>query len=140
MLLAVLGTGMVVGVTIAVLAYFVKLIDFNARIIVAKDQAIVNYSNTIENTGVCKKPSGDVYTVEELKNCDPKTLGASDVPGTLRANILNILAADESLGMVVSTGGDECRNPATDNNTLIKSSAIITTKLKPMKKLKQRRT
>ena len=114
MLLAVLGTGMVVGVTIAVLAYFVKLIDFNARIIVAKDQAIVNYSNTIENTGVCKKPNGDVYTVEELKNCDPKTLSASDVPGTLRANILNILAADESLGMVASTGGDECRNPATD--------------------------
>ncbi|MDO4760039.1 MAG: hypothetical protein Q4A33_01915 [Candidatus Saccharibacteria bacterium] len=114
MLLAVLGTGLVLGATIAVVSYCIKLINFNARIIIAKDQAIVDYSETIKNTGVCKKPSGDVYTVEELKKCDPKTLNASDVPGTLRANILNVLAADESLAMVPSKGGDDCRNPETD--------------------------
>lgn len=114
MLLAVFGTGIVVGITIAVVSYFIRAIDFNARVIIAKDKAIVDYSETIENTGVCKKPSGKIYTVEELKNCDPKTLNASDVPGTLRSNILNILAADESLAMVPSKGGDDCKNPETD--------------------------
>lgn len=113
MLLAVFGTGLVVGAAIAVVTYFIGLIDFNARVIIAKDKAIVDYSHTIENVGVCKKPKGDIYTLDELKSCDPKTLNANDVPGTLRSNILNVLAADESLAMVPSKGGDDCNNPET---------------------------
>ena len=114
MLLAVFGTGLVLGAAIAVVIHCAKLIGFNARVIMAKDEAIVAYSKTIENAGVCQRPKGSTYSLEELKKCDPNTTSVSDVPGTLRANILQTLASDESLGRVPNKGDSECVNPETN--------------------------
>lgn len=113
MLLTVFGTGIVIGAAIAVVSHCIRLIGFNARVISAKDQAIVTYSDTIKNAGVCKSPRGTVYALDELKNCDPNTISTSEVPGTLRSNILNNLASNESLSFVSSMGDDSCLNPET---------------------------
>lgn len=116
MLLAVLGAGIVFGVSAAVVLHFVDLIGFNARVIMAKDEAIVAYSDTIKNIGICKKPKGQVYSDSELKACNPNMTDVSDVPGTLRYNILNNLVADPSLNSVQRRDDSSCVNPSTNKS------------------------
>ena len=131
MLLAVFGTGIVIGAAIAVVTHWVKLIGFNARVISAKDQAIVTYSDTIKNAGVCRSPRGTVYSLDELKNCDPNTISTSEVPGTLRSNILQNLASNESLSYVPSKGDDDsCLNPETGKTYTYKELNTIYSKAK----------
>ena len=115
MVLAVLGTSIILGVGLAMIIHFVKYIAFNADVIAAAEASVANYSNVIEKIGVCTAPKGDIYTTEELKNCNPDTIDVSTIPGTLRANILSILAADESLNAVPNDNTDTgCINPETD--------------------------
>ena len=113
MILAVLATGVIVGVSLSITLHFIQTIGFNARIIMAKDEAIVAYSDTIKNVGVCKSPKGKVYTAEELKKCDPGMVNVDDVPNTLRSNILGVLAANESLNSVPKEAGSGCINSET---------------------------
>ena len=108
MILAVLGASLIVGVCLAVTFHFINLIEFNARVIVAKDQAIVAYSDTIKNVGVCKKPRGEVYSQEELKACHPGSIEIEEVPGTLRNKIMNDLAANPSINRVEKSDESEC--------------------------------
>lgn len=108
MILAVAGTGIITGVSIAFVMHFISLIGFNVNVIMAKDDAIVSYSNTIKNVGICKKPKGEVYTLEELKACNPDLITADDVPGTLRSNIINVLAYDDALAAVSQTDNTRC--------------------------------
>ncbi len=108
MILAVAGTGVILGVCLAVIVYFINLIGFNSRVISAKDEAIVAYSDTLKNVGICKAPKDKVYSLEELKRCNPDTVSPDSVPGTLRANVLNILAYDDALGVVAKTNNSRC--------------------------------
>ena len=116
MLLAVLGASLFLGAAISLVMHFVHQISFNAGVIVEEDQAIVSYSDTIKGIGICKKPSGDVYTDEELKKCNPDLVEASSVPGTLRANILEDMAANEALNSVPKENTTTCVNPNTNKN------------------------
>lgn len=116
MLLAVLGASVVLGIAISLTIHFVKQISFNTTVIMAEDEAIVAYSDVIKSTGICKSPKGDVYTDDELKNCDPDSIETSQIPGTLRANILENLAANESLNSVPKEASSACINPNTDKN------------------------
>ena len=108
MILAVAATGLVVGISLAVVLHFIQRISFNANVIMSEDKAIVAYSNTIKNVGICKKPKGEVYSLEELKKCSPDLVKADDVPGTLRANIINVLAYDDALAAVSDNNKSRC--------------------------------
>ena len=116
MLLAVLGASMILGVALALSLHFFKLIGFNAEAIGAENDAIDAYSSAIESIGICTKPKGKVYTEDELKKCNPDSIEVSQIPGTLRANILNNLAANVALNAVPKEDESGCKNPETDKN------------------------
>ncbi len=116
MLLAVAGAAIVLGIGIAVTLNLIKKISFNARVIAEADKSIVDYSNTIRDIGICPKPKGDVYSVDELKKCTPNTVSISSVPGTLRSNIVENLAANEALNSVPKENNSGCINPETKKN------------------------
>lgn len=113
-LLAVLGASIFFGVAVAMVLHFVKQISFNAGVIAEEEKAIVAYSNAIRDIGVCRKPSGSIYSEEELKNCNPEVVDVSSIPGTLRANIIENVAANAALNSVPKESTSECINPYTD--------------------------
>lgn len=116
MILAVLGASLVLGVSIALVIRFTNQISFNTRIIMEEERAVAEYSKVISDIGICKKPRGDTYSDSELKSCDPSAIEITEVPNSLRANILENLAANESLisvPKVTSTNDTSCINPIT---------------------------
>ena len=52
-LLIALVTAVVVGICGVLAVYFGKYINFNKKVISAKDAAIVDYEKTIKNVGLC---------------------------------------------------------------------------------------
>lgn len=116
MILAVLGASIFLGAAIAVVINSINKISFSASVIVAEDQAIVSFSDTIKNIGICPRPSGKVYSDDELKKCSPNSVSAASVPGTLRANILESMASNSALASVPNENNAACTNPATERN------------------------
>ncbi len=116
MLLAVLGAAMFLGAAVALNIHFIKEITYNAGVISKQDESIVNYSNAIKNIGICRSPKGSTYSMEELKRCYPNDIDVSEVPGTLRANIVENMAANEALNSVPKEGISNCANPETQKN------------------------
>ena len=113
MLLSVLGASIFLGIAAALIVHFIKLISFNTQVIMAEEEAIVAYSDVIRDAGICKQPKGRIYSNDELKNCDPESIEASEIPGTLRANILENLASNEALNSVPNESNSSCINPST---------------------------
>ncbi|MBO7718466.1 hypothetical protein J6S37_03175 [Candidatus Saccharibacteria bacterium] len=113
MLLAVFGAAVFLGIAIALVLHFIKTISFNTRIIMAEEESIATYSKVIETTGVCKKPSGSIYSDSELEKCNPDAIETSEIPGTLRYEILENLAANEALNSVPKETNSNCINPET---------------------------
>ena len=99
MMIEVLGASLIVGVAIVLSLHFFKIISFNNKVIAAKDEAISHYSDTIKFAGVCRSPSGSTYTEAELEKCDPSSIMAESIPGTLRSNVL-LMAANANLESV----------------------------------------
>ena len=116
MLLSVLGAAIFLGAAISLTMHFIKQISFNTNVIMAEDEAIVAYSDIIAATGVCQKPSGSVYSDTELAECNPDAIEISQIPGTLRANILTDVASNEALESVPDEIDDSCLNPTTGKN------------------------
>ena len=116
MLMAVIVASALLGVAIAFTVHFIQQISFNAKVIMASDESIVAYSNAIKSIGVCKSPRSEVYSDEELKKCDPDSIEASEIPNTLRANILEKVAANEALNSVPNKGDSNCINPETSKS------------------------
>ena len=114
MLLSVLGASVFLGAAISLTSRFIKQIAFNAEVIAAEDQSIADYSKVIRDTGICIKPQGDVYSDEELSKCNPDAIETSQIPNTLRSNVLEKLAANDALSSVPGTNNENCRNPETD--------------------------
>ena len=79
----------------------------------AEEESIAAYTEIIKTTGICKSPSGAIYSDEELKRCNPESIEISEIPGTLRANILENLAANEALNSVPNKSNSNCINPNT---------------------------
>ena len=115
-LLAVIGASVFLGAAIAIILHLADQISFNAHVIAEEEQAIVAYSNAIKDIGVCESPKGSIYTEKELENCSPDTIEASSIPGTLRANILESMAANAALNSVPKESTTECTNPLTGKN------------------------
>lgn len=110
MLLCVLGASLIFGATLAGLVHFVREIAFNSQILAREDQAIVNYSNAIRSTGICTKPKGNTYTDEELDKCNPSSIDVSQIPNTLRSNVLTNLASNQALNSVPKESSSTCIN------------------------------
>ena len=115
-LLSVLGAALFLGIAVSLVSHFIKKISFNAGVIAEEEIAIVNYSNAIRDIGICRKPSGSIYTDDELKRCVPDSIEASSIPGTLRANILENLAANKALNSVPKETTSGCINENTKKN------------------------
>ncbi|MBR3256122.1 hypothetical protein IKG10_00395 [Candidatus Saccharibacteria bacterium] len=117
MLLSVLAASVFFGVAISLVSFFIKQISFNTRVIEAEEKSIVSYSNFIESVGICKKPGGDVYSLDELKKCNPDTIELSEIPNTLRSNILTEIAANKALSSVPKEDSSAgCVDPNTGKN------------------------
>lgn len=116
MILSVLSASIFLGAAISLMSHFIQQISFNAKVIIAEDQSIVSYSNVIKSTGVCQSPKGDVYSDEELTKCDPNSIEVSQIPNTLRANILENLAANEALNSVQKEDDSSCLDLSTGKN------------------------
>ena len=116
MLLSVLGAAIVLGVAIALVSHFIKQISFNVDVIAAEEQAMATYSDIIKSTGVCKSPNGSIYSGGELEKCDPESIEISEIPDTLRANILEEVAANDALNSVPKEDDSSCINPETGKN------------------------
>lgn len=114
MLLSVLGAAVFLGAAISLTTRFIKQISFNAEVIAAEEESIKNYSKVIKETGVCTAPKGENYSDEELKKCDPDSIETSQIPNTLRSNVLENLAANEALSSVPDTSNSDCRDSDTD--------------------------
>ena len=101
-LLAILGAAMFLGVAISLVVHFSDKISYNSNVIAEEEKAIAAYSSAIANIGVCPKPKdkNGIYTDAELKSCNPDDVDVSSVPGTLRANILENMAANSALNSV----------------------------------------
>ncbi len=112
-LYAVLGAAIALGASLAIINHAINKISFNSNVIAAEEQAIVTYTNAVKNIGICKKPAGAVYNLNEIKACNPNSVSVSSVPGTLRYDIMNNLAASEVLGSVPKENTKNCLNPAT---------------------------
>ena len=91
----------------------INKISFSANVIVTQDQSIVNFSNAIKDIGICEKPSGAVYTDDELKKCNPNSIPASNVPNTLRSNILENMASNSALASAPDRNNTSCINKET---------------------------
>lgn len=117
MLLAVFGASIFLGVAISLTSRFIDQISFNSRVIAAAEESIADYSDVIKATGVCKAPSGSTYSDSDLEKCNPESIETSEIQGTLRANILENLAANEALNSVPSKNSDSgCINRETGKN------------------------
>lgn len=116
MFFAVAVAAIFLGIALSLISHFIQQISFNIDVIMASDQSIVAYSDAIKTIGICKKPSGSVYSDDELKKCNPNTITTSEIPGTLRANILENIAASEALDSVPNKNVSSCINPSTGKN------------------------
>lgn len=125
MLLAVLGASVVLGAAISLILHFIQQISFNTEVIMSEEEAIAKYSDVIKNAGVCEAPKGNVYSREELDRCDPDNIAVSQIPDTLRYNILNNVAANQGLNAVPRGTGSDCINPDTDKNYTYKDFELM---------------
>lgn len=111
MILAVLGATIFLGAAVAVVMKSINRISFSANVIIAQDQSIVAFSDTIRNIGICPRPSGSVYTDDEIKKCTPNSISTDSVPGSLRSEILENLASNTALESVANRNTTNCINP-----------------------------
>ncbi len=116
MMVMVAIASIVLGVAIALTVRFVQQIAFNSKVIAAEEQSIAQYSDVIKSIGVCESPKGVIYTEEELKKCNPDAIELSAIPNTLRANIMEKLAANEALNSVPKEASSNCIDPLTGKN------------------------
>lgn len=108
-LLITLVSATILGICGVLFVFFIKYINFNSKVIEAKDQAISDYEKTIKNIGLCKDTNKDgKYSDDELKKCDPDALDSSTMPGTLRYNVLVDMANNQDLETVATSAQSGC--------------------------------
>lgn len=116
MLLAVFGAGVFLGAAVAFIMHFVNQISFNANVIAEEEATVVTLSDTIRDLGVCTSPKGKIYTDAEIDSCNPSNIDVASIPDTLRANVLQNMAANKALNSVPKESLSYCVNPETNKN------------------------
>lgn len=111
-MLAILGASLVFGVSLVFAIYFVKYINFNSRVIAAKDESINNYYTAITNVGICKKTNENgTYSDKDLEDCDPSKIDINELSGTLRYNILIGMTENDNLESIARDSQQKCFGP-----------------------------
>lgn len=116
MLLSVFAASIFLGVALSLNLRFIKQISFNSEVIAEEEKSIVKYSDAIKTIGICIAPKGSIYSDKELDSCNPDNINISDIPNTLRYNILKNLASNEALNSVKKETIEDCVNPTTNKN------------------------
>ncbi len=108
-LLAVLGTSLIFGVSLVFIIFLFKYIKFNVTVISEKDAAIKSYYSAIKNVGICKDKNNDGrFTDKDLKECQPNEINVADIPNTLRHNVLIGMAENTALESVARDSLKSC--------------------------------
>lgn len=108
-LLIALVTATILGVCGVLMVFFGKYIDFNGKVIAAKDEAIVSYEATIKNVGLCVDKNRDgKFTDDELDKCNPDAIDSATVPNTLRYNVMVNMANNKDLESVARDSSADC--------------------------------
>ena len=115
-MLTVAGASVVLGVAISLAVRFVQQITFNSKVIAAEEESIALYSDTIKTIGVCEAPNGTIYSEDELRRCNPDDVDLGKIQGSLRANIIEGLAANKALNSVPKETSSGCVDPGTGKN------------------------
>ena len=120
MLGTVAGASLILGVCLVFSVYFLRYIKFNGTVISEKDKAIEGYSSAIQKIGVCKAPSGKIYTVDELKGCDPDDVELSHLSSdTLRYKVIMVLSQNKNLESVARKGLSICFDSSTNKKVSV---------------------
>lgn len=111
-LLIICGVSILIGAGVVLVIWFVKYIGFNNGLIAEMDDSIAGYSKTIEEIGVCVKPTAKdgIYTTDELEKCVPDMVSADTVPETLKSNVLLKMGANANLESVGRVAAPICYN------------------------------
>lgn len=108
-MLEVLGASLVLGTCLVLMNFIGKYIEFNTRIIAAKNEAIEQYDQTLRNIGVCPDSDRDGrLSTREIADCDPNAVKTSDVPNSLRYNVLEVMAQNTDLESVARNRNENC--------------------------------
>lgn len=108
-MLATLATSLVFGVSLVFSIFFVKFIIFNTTVIDEKAKSIQNYYTAIKNVGICIDENNDnKFSDKDLEKCDPESIEAEDIPGTLRNNVLIGMTNNNSLESVARDSQKTC--------------------------------
>lgn len=108
-LLEVLVASLVLGACLVLSIFLIKYIKFNTVIITEKNQAISNYDQTIRNVGICvDQDRNGRLSDEELKNCNPSEVSLDQVVGSLRYNVLSLMAQNGDLESVARQRKENC--------------------------------
>lgn len=110
-MLEVLGASLVLGTCLVLATFLVKYINFNTKVITAKNEAIAEYDQSIREVGVCRDTDGNGrLNDEELEGCNPNTVALSSVVGSLRYNVLAQMATNADLEAVTREWAAVCRD------------------------------
>ncbi len=109
MMLEVLGASLVLGVCLVLSIFMIKYIKFNTTIIGEKNKAITQYDQTLRNVGVCvDTDKNGRLNDQELENCKANEVSLDEIPGSLRANVLSVMAENEDLETMVRQRNENC--------------------------------
>lgn len=108
-MLEVLGASLVLGTCLVLMNFIVKYIEFNTRIIAAKNESIAMYDETLRNIGICPDTDKDGrLSAREIEECDPNSVKLSQVPNSLRYNVLEVMAQNADLESVARKRNENC--------------------------------
>ncbi len=108
-MLEVLGASLVLGTCLVLVNFILRYIDFNAQVISAKNDAIADYDQTIRAIGICPDKDNDKHLSDkELQECNPDEVELQDVVGSLRYNVMEVMAQDENLESVARARNESC--------------------------------
>lgn len=108
-MLEVLGASLVLGVCLVLAIFLIKYIKFNTVIITAKNDAITEYDQTLRNVGACvDSDNNGRLSDKELESCNPTATSLSSVSGSLRNNVLTLMAQNADLESVARQRNENC--------------------------------
>lgn len=108
-MLEVLGASLILGTCLVLMNFITKYIQFNADVITAKNEAIVDYEKTIQNIGICADSNNDKRLSDrELADCKPNAVQLDQVIGSLRYNVFEEMAKNEDLESVARQRNENC--------------------------------
>lgn len=107
--LEVLFASLVLGTCLVLVSFIAKYIEFNTRIISAKNEAILSYEQTIKNIGICADlDNNGRLSDSELEKCNPNATALDDVVGSLRYNVYEVMAQNADLESVARKRNANC--------------------------------